>query len=272
MNREGCRSGWDDAGRWVGDGLRREVFFFRSRGVDLYGSLFAATEPSRPVGLVACNSWGVEADRSDALQRSVAFAMAKLGGAGMVFHYPGYGDSYGELASVDLGDLTQAATDAVAAAAERAPGISWILAGFMVGASVASLAQRQVGTERLLLVQPALRPGTYFRWLGDHGRRNPLRFGIVEGMAYGYPLPRRILERAQEADAAVRSAIEEFEGEGVVIRDEAPADEAPDLAPDRFERVSVAGAWRFGSLNHPKLAAATVAWLDRATAEVGANG
>jgi hypothetical protein len=262
---------WSES-TWTGDGIRREVFFFRSRGVELYGSLFAATEIVRPFGVVLCNSWGVEADRCDPLQRSIALSMARLGGAGLVFHYPGYGDSYGDLAGLGLADLSDAAADAVAEASRRCPGLAWILAGLVLGASVACLAQRQADVETLLLVQPALRPGAYFQKLAASRRpiapgpspRGMMEVGTDSGMAYGYPIPGRIAEDAEAADGTVASALDAFAGEGAVIRHQKP----PDLAepvPDRFQRCEAPGTWRFGSQNNPKLAKATVEWLDERT-------
>jgi len=263
------KSTWSDFETWEGDGLRREVFFFSSGDTELYGSLYVATELSRPFGVLACNSWGVEADRCDPLQRSVALGMAKLGGAGMVFHYPGYGDSLGSLDGLGLADLEGAACDAVAEASRRCPGVTWLLAGFMLGASVACLAQRQRGLEPLLLVQPALRPGAYFRRLARRTEplapgpapRELMEVGNEPGMAYGYPLPASILGRADEADAAVEAALRAFSGEGVVVSHLKPDEVVP--VPDRFRRIDVAGAWRFGTQNNPKLAAATLERLER---------
>jgi alpha/beta superfamily hydrolase len=271
-----CRSSlpasrWSDAAAWEGGGLRREVFFFESGGEELYGSLYAAAEPSRPFGVVACGSWGVEADRTDPLVRSVALGMAERGGAGFVFHYPGYGDSFGDLAAVDLERLAEAAVDAVAEASRRCPGFVWILAGFMFGASIAVLAQRRAGAAALLLVQPVIRPGAYVRGLAERRRPLPpgpsprelLYPGAAAGMAYGYPVPRRIRERAGEADTAVATVLADFAGEGAVVRHAAPPE--PEILPDRLDEVQVAGAWRFASLNNPKLAAAAIEWLDRHT-------
>jgi hypothetical protein len=270
-------SKWSDAAAWSGDGLRREVFFFGSGGVDLYGSLFAAARPSRRYGVLAFSSWGVEADRSDPLARFVALAMARHGGAGMVFHYPGYGDSYGDLAALTLDDLSRAAVDASAEASRRCPDLDWIFAGFMFGASVACLAQAAGAAEHLLLVQPELRPGDYFERL-SHSRgplapgpspRQMMEAGSTPGMAYGYPIPRRIAGEAGETDAAVAAALTAFGGGGAVVRH--VLDDEPDPAPERLERIEVPGAWRFGSQNHPELAGAAGDWLDRYTAGNGSG-
>ncbi|HMJ73589.1 MAG TPA: hypothetical protein VK471_09525 [Solirubrobacterales bacterium] len=265
-------SRWSDAGAWVGDGLRREVFFFRSGRVDLYGSLYAAAEPSLPIGLVACGSWGIEADRTEPLMRSVALATARLGGAAFVFHYPGYGDSYGGLADLTLVDLGGAAADAVAEASRRYPDLAWSLAGYMFGASVACLALQYSAARLLLLVQPALRPSAYFARLTENRRslapgsglvNETIEAGTAPGMAYGYPVPRHIVEHGEEADAAVAAALAAFPGEGAIVRHQRPVE--TDAGPPGFEQVEVAGAWRFGSQNNPKLAAATAEWLDRRT-------
>jgi alpha/beta superfamily hydrolase len=261
-------SQWDEYGTWVGEDLRREVFFFRSGDTELYGSLYAAAELSSPVGVVACGSWGTEADRTDALLRKVVVEAARLGGAGLVFHYPGYGDSYGDLADVEMADLSRAASRAVEEATSRCRDLTWLLAGFMFGASVASLAHRSAGVEQLLLVQPDLRPGRYFERLAKTRRplapgpspRQMMEVGTASGMAYGYPVPARILESGRAVDATVSDALEDFHGHGAVVRH--PGDE-PDHAPPRFERVEVPGAWRFGSQNNPRLAQAAVAWLEQ---------
>lgn len=269
------RSRWSDAAVWSGEGLRREVFFFRSAGVELYGSLYAAAEPSRPFGVVACQSWGIEADRTDPLVRNVALSMARLGGAGLVFHYPGYGDSFGDLAEVSLADLVSAAADAVEEGSRRCPGLSWILAGFMFGAATAALTRQRQGGE-LLLVQPEPAPGAYLRRLAETTQpvapgpspREMRKAGSFPGMAYGYPVPGRIAAAAAEADAEVAAALAAYEGEGAVVRHAAGAAAPPEALPERLERVEVAGAWRFGSQNHPGLANAAAEWLDRRTQAV----
>jgi len=263
--------GWERDAIWLGNGMRREVFFFESGGVLLYGSLFSAAEISRPLGVVACSSWGVEADRSDPLVRSAALAMARLGGAGMVFHYPGYGDSFGDLVGAELSRLGEAAADAVAEARRRCPGLSWLLAGFMFGASVALAALRPAAVDRLLLVQPALRPGAYFERLARRSQplapgpspKQMMEVGTTPGMAYGYPVAERILERGIEADATVAAALEAFAGKGAVIRHAVP--DGDESLPDHFEQVVVDGAWRFGSQNNPRLGGAVSDWLDRRT-------
>lgn len=259
--------GWDDACVWEGSGLRREVFFFRSQEHQLYGSLYAASPPAIGPGFVACASWGTEADRSDAMVRAIALAAARRGGAALVFHYPGYADSHGDLANVAVEDLVAAAVDAVGEARRRLPGVDWGLAGFVFGAGIALLAQRLAAVRRLLLVQPALRPGGYLRRLAANVARSPLKHGRAEGMAYGYPLPPRILDRAEEVDAWADAALAAFEGEATVLHQPGEPLQLGETLPASFERIAVDGTWRFGARAHPELTAAAVEWLDRLARE-----
>jgi alpha/beta superfamily hydrolase len=255
-------SGWENHGTWTGDGVRREVFFFAGAGCELYGSLYAADGVADArAGLVVCPSWGVEADRSDRLVHALALAMAELGGVGVVFHPPGYGDSDGDLSSVTMDALAAAAVAAVEEARSRQPAKAWVLAGFSIGASVASLALERAGADALLMVQPALQPAAYFGELARIARRVTLGTGASETVAFGYPLPARILESGIEADAAVAKALDDFKGRKAVVRQATSTPEA-DL-PASVELVTAPGAWRFGAKEHPELARTALGWLER---------
>ena len=76
----------------------------------------------------------------------------------MAFHYPGYGDSSGQGEAVTIDALVDAAVAATAEAAARSPGTTWIMAGTLLGASVAAMAAQAARVRHLLLVQPALDP------------------------------------------------------------------------------------------------------------------
>lgn len=255
---------WGDAAIWEDERLRREVFFFSSGGAELFGSLYAAASPSRRLGVVACPSWGFEADQTSRIVHGVVRSMAVAGGAGLVFHYPGFGDSGGDQASVTIDAMVRAAVDAVAEAQRRGPDVEWALAGYMLGASVAALAAVEVGVRRLALVQPALRPASYFERIA-RGRRDARRAQATDVDAYGYELAAPLLDSAAAADDRVARALADFEGEGAVVRYSMPA--VVDPIPDRFERIDVSGTWRFASKDNPRLTGAIAGWLREQTRE-----
>lgn len=252
-------SAWEDFSAWTGNGLRREVFLFRSGDTDLYGSLYASDPPRRSVGLVLCCSWGMEADRSQHLVHALAAAVAQLGGAGLVFHYPGYGESEGELASVDLRDLVGAAVDAVAEGERRCPGAAWMLGGTMLGASVAALAAAGANARALLMIQPNLDPSGYFGGLFSRKRRGSLGADTGDRFAFGYPAPERILAAGPAGRDAVAAALAGFHGPAVVVNHEDPPLEEPLVAG--FEQITVAGRWQFGGKDHPELLQGAIDWL-----------
>jgi hypothetical protein len=153
-------------------------------------------------------------------------------------------------------------------ARRRLPDATWTLAGMMLGASIAALAAPRAGVDRLLLVQPALRPSSYFSRLARSARRAAIRVPARAGNAYGYPLPRRILAAGTAVDSTVAGALREFAGEGAVVRYAEPS--RGGAAPERFEDVVVPGTWRFGARQKGDLAKAASGWLRRAAIGVGA--
>jgi len=250
---------WRDIGSWVGEELRREAFFFDSGGVQLFGSLYAAVPLSRPTGVVICNSWGFEGNQSDITAQRIALTTARTGGAGLVFHYAGFGDSHGDLAEATMEALANAAVDAIAEGSRRLPGTSWVLAGLMFGSAVAALGASRADIDRLLLVQPALRVSAYFSRLERIAKRSAPRMPARAGHAYGYPLPRRILAAAPGIDAAVARALEEFAGGGAVVRHAEPPRSS--LIPAHFDDAVAPGTWRFGARQKTHLADTASRWL-----------
>ncbi len=253
-------SRWGESESWVGENLRREAFFFPSRGDELYGSAYAPPSSDPPLGMVFCNSWGFEGNQASRIGHWVSYGLALAGAVGFSFHYPGFGDSHGDLAAATLDRLAAAAVDAAGEAARRFPGTRWVLVGPMLGASVAALAaDRGAQAERLVLVQPALRPSEYFERLERASRRSLGNPPSAQGYAYGYPLGEALLESAAAGDAAVDAALGGFDGDGIAIAYETPAD-LPGV-PSRFEQRRAPGVWRFGKEDTPELIRATSAWL-----------
>jgi hypothetical protein len=252
--------GWESAGNWLGEDLRREAFFFESGGTQLFGSLYAARERSRADAIVVCNSWGFEANQADRSMHQIALRMARAGGAGLIFHYPGYGDSHGEAASVEMSALVEATVGLVAEGSERLPEARWSLVGLMFGCGVAALASRRTTIERLLLVQPALPLAPYLTRLQRSAERGARRVPETAGTAYGYPVPDKIAANAAALDLAVDAALRAFGGAGAVVRHDKPA--PPWRLPDRYADIVVPGTWRFGARQKQHLADAGAQWLD----------
>ncbi|MFL5515973.1 MAG: hypothetical protein ACJ8DJ_07445, partial [Gemmatimonadales bacterium] len=242
--------------------VRREVFLFESGGEQLFASLYASARPSRPAGVVVCPSWGIEANRMFGLVHGLVHRAAELGGAGLVFHYPGYGDSTGRLASVTMEDLAAAAIDATADASRREPGLEWGFAGVRLGAAVAALARRTARVRQLLLVQPALDPASYFEEVLAKRRRATLGRDGATRFAFGYPVPEALLRVGPSITSSVSSELGSLDGEnGLVVHYRTPAASWPGL--ERFDRITVAGRWRFGLKDYPALAGGALAALEK---------
>lgn len=254
-----CVGRWDEIDRWSGDGLRREVFFFSGDGFELYASLYAAEPISRPRGVALCNSWGIEADQANRLVHPLALEAARAGGAGLVFHYPGYGDSQGDPQRTTIEAMAGAAAAAVEEGRRRLPPLAWALAGLMLGASVAALAAETVRPEALLLVQPALQPSEYFADLEKRSARIAAVTRSGDDTLFGYSASPTLLSSAAGADERVAAALAGFTGRGAVVRYSAP--KGTDEVPDDFERIEIDGTFRFAAPHDVKLGEATAGWL-----------
>lgn len=258
---------WSESSTWEGEGLRREVLFFPSRRVDLFASYYAATEPTLPFGLVFCPSWGMEADNCNQMAHALALAAARLGGAGIVYHYPGYGDSHGDPRALTFDTLVDAATDAAGQAAARAPDLEWVVGGFRLGAAIACVVQRRLGARGLLLVQPSLRPGEYFADLVARARRAALGRPPTDDMVFGYPLPEALRQSAAAADSAAVDALGRFDGPGARVRHVKPPADGP--PPAGLDQIDVPERWRFGGVNNWPLQNMAGWWLRQRAAAGG---
>ena len=247
-------SGWEDGSSSREGALRREVFFFRSGSDLLYGSLTVTDPATSALGLVVCPSWGQDMADQLELCHHVARAVAASGGAGLVYHPPGHGDSRGDIATLSLERLVASAVDASAAAAARVPDIAWQVAGVGLGATVAALAAQRLDGSILPLVQPDLDPGSYFGRLERYARL--ARLG-TEGVLFGYPLSEELRSDAAEVDLA--PALRPGPRRVARIRFAAPV---PPPAPVSVEDVVVPGEWLqpLYRSDLPGLAAATVRW------------
>jgi alpha-beta hydrolase superfamily lysophospholipase len=213
------------------DGLRREAFFFRSGDDSLYGSMYVASPALVSAGVVICPGWGWEHNAMIDGAHRLAMGQARRGGAAMLLHWPGHGDSGGDPEEATIERLVEATVAAVATAIARIPEVSWRLVGIRLGAAAAVLAADSVDVGGLLLVQPALDPEHWFTELERMA-------GQAGGWFGGFPLSPAV--RASARSISVEGALRRFDGKGAAARYIAP----PVTLPPRFVTRSVPGQWR----------------------------
>src|SRR2546430_2704238 len=175
------------------DGIHREMAFVPSGTARLYASLYAGSPPRLGSAFVIVPSWGVELGALQDLAHDLAAELARLGGACVLYHAPGHGDSTGNPAALTPSELVRAAVDVAGWARSRASDWNWNFAGLRLGAAVAAMAATL--TEELaanpdpvlLLVQPALDPVTYVRGVEAAAARTGAR--DAGGLLFGHPRP-----------------------------------------------------------------------------------
>ena len=229
---------WSDSAEWSGDGIRRSVFYFGSPGSLLYGSMYAAEAPRSGLGAVICPSWGFEVASQQNLGHSLGLRLAGLGGAALVFHPPGHGDSEGDPEEVSMETLASAASEAVAEARARAPAWTWVLAGVRLGAAVAALAAEAAGADLVLAIQPAFDPPVFLEELTRAARRTALVGANASSLVFGHVLPQRLIDSCNRAD--IGAALAGMEDRRAVVRFERPAGV---WIPGGFEDLVVHGEW-----------------------------
>jgi len=247
---------WSDSAEWSGQGLRRSVFYFASRGNLLYGSMYEAEAPSIGLGLAISPSWGFEVTSQQNLAHALAIRIARLGGAALVFHPPGHGDSQGDPEELSMDALVAATTDAVAEGRARAPAFAWALAGVRLGAAVAALAAGRAGTDLALAIQPAFDPMAFFGQLQLAAHRTALVGGTTTSMVFGHALPQQLIDSANQADLG--AALSSLEGTRAVVRFERPSDVC---IPDGFEDLVVRGEWSPRGIANGALVERASVWL-----------
>jgi len=207
-------------------------------GPDLLFATMQASRDPRAPGLVICLSWGWELSHYADSAHRLADALAERGGAAMVLHWPGHGDSTGTPDEATMPRLAQAAGDALRAARDWLPEARWGLAGIRLGAAVAALTAAETDAAFLAMIQPELDPVRFFEESREAARRVSL---IREGAPrwwFGQELPDRVVRSAHEVD--VSEAIDSYPGPCLVVRYEQPA--PPDPLPGR--ECVFPGSWR----------------------------
>jgi len=182
----------------------------------------------------------------------MARRLAESGGAGLLVHWPGHGDSGGEPERTDLERMAAAAEQALGEARRRVPEPPWGIAGVRLGAAAATLAAVRAEAAALLLIRPALDPGRYFAELERASRRAGL--GRVHGRpwAFGHPLP----DVRSKPD--VQAALAGFSGPAACMGYES---DPPGPPAGELEAKRVPGSWESGmKARHGALVDAMLAW------------
>jgi hypothetical protein len=244
---------WADAAVWIGGGVRREVFHLPSGGDLLYASLYISESAHRGPRLVVCPPWGSELVKTQGLCHRLARSLVDRGGAGVVFHWPGQGDSTGVPEEVNLDRLAEAVIDVLGGMVDRTGGDRWGLAGVRLGGAAAALAATSGGAAMLVLVEPVLDPPAHVNEVLRSARRARLRRDGEPGWAFGHPFPAGLGYARQD----VASAASSFTGRRAVVRYGAGGPPSP----SGFDTLIVKGSWRSGSLrDHETLARAAADW------------
>ena len=227
---------WANLSLWQGNGVRRELFNFNSGKEQLYGSLYAAMDPSRDLRMVVCPGWGFDFFQMNDLMHALALGIARLGGAAVLLHPPGHGDSRGSIEDLTVDRNVAAALDAAGEAGGRIGGDTWDFGGIRIGAAVAALAADSVGGRLLPLIDPVLDLPSHFEAITRRAKR--LSLGRTDAPSlFGHPLPKRAM--AELPARSPKEVVAEFGGLAAAIHF---ADDVVehDLG-DRVEHVQVPG-------------------------------
>lgn len=170
-------------------------------------ALLTAPSSLNATGFVVCHSYGIEFLTYRRVERAVARSLAVMGYPVLAIHCRGYGDSTGSLARATLQAHLEDIDAGFDALSKETGTSSAGLIGAGFGGLIAGLAARSRAVERLLLMNPALSGGSYFRGMfremrmvqvanGDGAGTDPLDALRREEMidVLGYPVYRHLFE------------------------------------------------------------------------------
>jgi hypothetical protein len=221
-----------------GTNVRHECFFFSSGDERLYGSLYSPVTRRIRLGMVVCQTWGMDGMLLYEWCHRLARDLAAAGVATIIPHWPGTLDSEGDPHGLTLDRLLEVGVDSATAAAQRCEVPAWGVLGIGFGAAVAAMVAPPVAASRLVLVQPALNPAAYFDSSERRSRRASLGAAPSAGWAFGHPIPVGL--RVPEATGRIEAALHSFTGKGAVVRYRTP-EGGP--VPAGFDTVTARGGW-----------------------------
>jgi hypothetical protein len=175
-------SGWSEASKWDDETCHRESFRLSSGDDKLYASLYSSRPTTPKMGVVVLPHWGHDGRFLLEWCHALALGAARLGGCGLLVHWPGSEDSEGDPGRVTVDQLVQAVLSALCAGKERLPEVPWSVAGVRLGATVASIAAARAEAHKVALVQPVLDPEPYFNGVERRAR-------LVRALTRGAPHP-----------------------------------------------------------------------------------
>ena len=249
------------ASTWTGAGSVRNVFTFGSGDVELYGSLYAPSDPVS-VGVVVCPAWGAEARAGERLCRSFARRVAGRGGAALVFDWPGQGESGVEPEKTQLSDLVAATVAAVSQVKGRLPVDRVALGGFRLGASIAALSSEVESVDGLVFMQPVWDPGAHFASVERASKRAGLGAKAPDGWAFGFPFPATL--GFADSNVRVLKALADFAGPAAAFG--YGSDASP---PPSVEFVELTGDWKQAAAREDgRLGEAAAAWVIEAIGKI----
>ena len=213
------------------EGIEERTFFLDVPGGRCFAIEYRPRDPRGP-GFVVCHSYALELLTLRRSERTVARALASLGHPVLFLQRRGFGDSSGSIVDATLEEQlsdTRAAVDHVRSFG--VPGVG--LVGTRFGALVAGALAREGGVDRLLLVNPALSGGVYFKSLIKEMHlvrmsdpRNEERRSMddllvelrSEGVldVLGHPIHRRLYEELEPVDLA--ADVGAFTGRAMLVQ------------------------------------------------------
>jgi pimeloyl-ACP methyl ester carboxylesterase len=219
--------------RYVTDGVEERVFFFPVGDGLCFAILTRPTEVRSDVGYIVSHPFADEFVNLRRVERAIARRLARSGIPVLSFHRRGYGDSSGSLEDATLSwhleDMRAAMAELRSATKVAECGII----GTSFGGLIAGLAAREGGVHRLLLLNPVLRSGPYFRGLMKRvlsmrllGAQVAPQASVAEFMEalrvkglvdlMGYPLYRQLEEELAATD--LTRDVGAFRGDALVLQ------------------------------------------------------